>query len=147
MPREAPPTNTIYTGMLAVTLGAVFVGCVMLAIELSADYDWTTTAPAPPTVPARGSAPLAVGIQMGRAMPQLHAGANPKAEPVPIVVTPDTIPAPVALPSPVVAAAMPPVVPEPGPKSVETSQPVSVPLAPQSSGITPSPLKLPGERR
>src|SRR5262245_29903245 len=143
MPREAPPVNTVYTGMLAVSLAAILVGCVVLALELTNDYDWVTEAKGGPVVnlPAKGSPAAAAGPggMAVAAEPKPAVAANDPAEPAKIPVT---FPAPVPLPNPVLAAGPAPAAPAPRP--VEATQPVSAPTS--STGITPSPFKIPGGR-
>ncbi|HEY2784172.1 MAG TPA: hypothetical protein VGJ05_04280 [Fimbriiglobus sp.] len=139
MAREAPPQNTIYTGMLAVSLGAILVGCFVLALELSKDYDWAITPPAGPTItlPSKTASSSGSGTQ-GAAVVLPKDTATAQATPAPIpAVTTATLPPPAALPT-IVAAA-----PTPKPEAATpTAQPATKP-----AGIIPSPLKLPGDRK
>lgn len=140
MTREDPPRNTIYTGMLAVSLAAILVGCLVLALELTNDYDWTMEAKGGPPIslPAK-SAPTPGPTAAAPAPGEKKFTQSPPERQAP---TPAAIPAPVPLPNPVVAVA-PPAVKPPVPeiKPTEVSQPVAKP-----TGIIPSPLKIPGGR-
>jgi hypothetical protein len=51
---EAPPTNDAYTGLLAVSLVAMIVGCVFLFLDYQ-EYSGKPPAPSPrPSAPAQG---------------------------------------------------------------------------------------------
>ena len=147
MPREAPSTNTIYTGMIGVSLAAVLVGCLVLALELTNDYDWVTevkAAPATP-LPTKGGPPGAAApggggmAALGRSPLYLDDPVpTPPPAAKPATVPPPTVtPAPAPLPAPVVVTPEPPKPAEPPAQNENANKP---------TGIVPSPFKLSGNR-
>src|SRR5262245_29074872 len=100
MPREAPPQNTIYTGMLAVSLGAMAVACLVLAMHMNA-YDWTMTPPPGPPVslPPKTAPAGPAGGGQGAALPA-KPNTPALAATTPVETRePGAVPPPVTLPS------------------------------------------------
>ena len=54
----AKPTNDAYTGMLAISLIALIVGCALLYLDIN-QYDWKKEAP--PVTPPPRKAPVEPG--------------------------------------------------------------------------------------
>ena len=62
----AKPKNDIYVALLGIALGAVFIACIMLAMEMS-NYDWNVNPKV--SLPPSQAAPLGQAVALACASP------------------------------------------------------------------------------